>query len=146
MIPPSSQVLKAMIDEKFKQVEGLCQNQGPESELHARIARLEDENRGLQEYAAKLEKAVKLLLNNQRSKKEKQNKSVQTDEMVSIYSSTPKCIFTFNVFVYFWHEIVAAKRTHSSVELQELSVFVQIWHKVVSFTLECVRLEVKFSC
>jgi hypothetical protein len=36
---------------------------------------------------------------------------------------------TFNVFAYFWHEILAAKRTHSSVKLQELSDFVQIWHK-----------------
>ncbi|KAK3705164.1 hypothetical protein QZH41_013965, partial [Actinostola sp. cb2023] len=76
-------VLKAMIDEKFKQVEDIYQNQGSENELRERIVRLEDENRDLQEYAAKLEKAVKLLLNNQKNKKDRQNKSAQTDDVVS---------------------------------------------------------------
>jgi hypothetical protein len=49
------------------------------------------------------------------------------------YSATAqyKYMTTFNVFAYFWHVILAVKRTHSSEELQELSVFVQIWHKVL---------------
>jgi hypothetical protein len=32
------------------------------------------------------------------------------------YSMAPKCMTTFNVFTYFWHKTLAAKRTHSSVE------------------------------
>ncbi|XP_031575097.1 activating transcription factor 7-interacting protein 1-like [Actinia tenebrosa] len=75
-------VLRAMIDEKFKQVEEFYQAQEPENELYSRIARLEEENKSLKEYAAKLEKAVKLLLNNQQIKKEKMTSQwVQTDQM-----------------------------------------------------------------
>lgn len=81
----NSQVLKAMIDEKFKQVEDIYMSQGTESELKERIAKLEDENKSLQEYASKLEKAVKLLLDNQKNKKDKYTKSVQTDDIVSLY-------------------------------------------------------------
>lgn len=76
-----------MIDEKFKQVEEFYQAQEPENELYSRIARLEEENKSLQEYATKLEKAVKLLLNNQQIKKEKMtSQSVQTEQIVSILS------------------------------------------------------------
>jgi hypothetical protein len=31
-----------------------------------------------------------------------------------VYSTTPKCMTTFNVFAYFWHENFAAKHKHSS--------------------------------
>jgi hypothetical protein len=50
---------------------------------------------------------------------------------------TLECITAFNVFAYFWHEML---------ELQELTVFVQIWHKVVCIMLEFVRLVAKFLC
>lgn len=73
-----------MIDEKFKQVEDIYMSEGSESELKERIVRLEDENKNLQEYAGKLEKAVKLLLDNQKNKKDRQNKSAQTDNVVSL--------------------------------------------------------------
>jgi len=88
-----SQVLKAMIDEKFKQVEDIYMSQGTESELKERIVRLEDENKNLQEYACKLEKAVKLLLDNQNNKKDKVTKGAQTEDIVS-----SQCIYPWDNF------------------------------------------------
>jgi hypothetical protein len=39
------------------------------------------------------------------------------------------------------NENLAAKRTHSSVDLQEeLSDVAQIWHELVSFKLECLAV------
>ena len=72
-----------MINEKFQQVESIYQNHEAENELRERIAHLEDENRDLQEYATKLEKAVKLLLNNQKKKKDTLSQSSQTEDGVS---------------------------------------------------------------
>jgi hypothetical protein len=39
------------------------------------------------------------------------------ESMVNLnyYSATPKCMATFNVFTYFWHNHLVAKHTHSSV-------------------------------
>jgi hypothetical protein len=42
------------------------------------------------------------------------------------YSTALKCMTTFNVFAYFWHNILIAKHTHSRLELQGLLAFVQI--------------------
>jgi hypothetical protein len=47
---------------------------------------------------------------------------------------------TFNVFAFFWHEILAGKRTHSSVNCLLCAISGQ------KLMLECVRLAAKISC
>ncbi|XP_032242788.2 activating transcription factor 7-interacting protein 1 [Nematostella vectensis] len=76
-------LLRQMIDEKFRQIESAYQSKDPEGELRRRLLRLEDENTELHEYAIKLEKAVKLLLHNQKSKADKASKHVQTEVLKS---------------------------------------------------------------
>jgi hypothetical protein len=44
----------------------------------------------------------------------------KTNQSTSCYSTTPKCITTFNVFAYFWHKNLAYKPTHSSIKLTTL--------------------------
>jgi hypothetical protein len=69
--------------------------------LCSEIEQLEDENAQLEQELATLEGPVSFI---------------------------PKYMTTFNVFTYFWHKM-AAKHTHSGLELEELSVSPQIWHK-----------------
>ena len=71
-----------MLEERMSRLESALSERNTNTQLKQRIGTLERENKALQNYAKRLEETVKKMITEQRKKRDKYSRGLQTDPPV----------------------------------------------------------------